>query len=361
MSTLLFLPAGDHGFSWLRYGEDGLVAHGEGVPDGDEPVVAVAPAEAVTLHWAELPGRSLAQATAAARLLAAEASAAPAGELHVAVGDAEDGEANGERPIGVVGVEAMQRWLAILAQAGVDPVAVVPAPMLLPRPEQGYLRADMAGRGVVRGRTSGFADEGHLTALVTGNAPTETLDRAALDHALARAAAAPPLDLRQGPFARRRRFAIDWRLVRRLAALGLAVLSVTLAIGLVRIAKYSFAADALEMRADALAATGLPRGETVTDANRQLAERTGRVIGPGLGFSNTAAAAFAAIRAVPGTEVTAIDFTDAGALRLSVAVEREALATDLKRALEAAGFAVQASVFQAAGGRVAGELTVTPR
>jgi general secretion pathway protein L len=36
------------------------------------------------------------------------------------------------------------------------------------------------------------------------------------------------------------------------------------------------------------------------------------------------------------------------------------LATDLKRALERAGFRVQASVFQSAAGRVTGELTVTP-
>jgi general secretion pathway protein L len=85
------------------------------------------------------------------------------------------------------------------------------------------------------------------------------------------------------------------------------------------------------------------------------------VIGPGLGFTTTAAAAFAAVRSVPGTEVTAIEFSDLGDLRLSVATEREALATDLKRALEAAGFTVKASVFQSAGGRITGELTVSRR
>jgi general secretion pathway protein L len=365
MSTLLFLPAGDAGadsspdggLTWMRFGDAGLMARGTGLPDGDDPIVAVAPAEAVTLHWADLPSRSPAQATAAARILAAEASAAPVGELHIAVG--EEGE--GERPIGVVGAAAMRHWLAMLAAAGIDPVAMIPAAMLLPRPEEGYVRADIAGHALVRGRTSGFADEARLTELVTMGSPPVTLDRGMLDAALAAAAAAPPLDLRQGPFARRRGFAIDWRLVRRLAVLGLAILGVTLAIGLVRIAKYSFAADTLEARADALAATGLPRGETITDADRQLAERTARVIGPGLGFSTTTAAAFAAVRSVPGTELTGIDFTDAGALRLSVATEREALATDLKRALERAGFVVQASVFQAAGGRVTGELTVRPR
>ena len=48
-----------------------------------------------------------------------------------------------------------------------------------------------------------------------------------------------------------------------------------------------------------------------------------------------------------------------GTVRLGVAVEREALATDLRSALERAGFAVQAGVFQAAAGRVSGEFTIT--
>ncbi|RZM09996.1 MAG: general secretion pathway protein GspL, partial [Sphingomonas sp.] len=99
--------------------------------------------------------------------------------------------------------------------------------------------------------------------------------------------------------------------------------------------------------------------ETVTDAARQLDERLSRVRGPGLGFSATTAAVFAAVRATPGSEVTALDFQANGDLRLSVAVEREALATDLKRAIESAGFTVRAGTFQAAAGRVTGELTVS--
>ena len=74
MSLLLFLPAGGADFSWMRFGDTGLMARGQGLPDGDEPIVAVVPADAVTLHWADLPNRSLAQATAAARLLAADAT-----------------------------------------------------------------------------------------------------------------------------------------------------------------------------------------------------------------------------------------------------------------------------------------------
>ncbi|TXC70132.1 general secretion pathway protein GspL [Sphingomonas ginsenosidivorax] len=357
MTMLLFLPAGETGYRWMRVVDARVVAEGEGLPQGDDPVVAVAPAEDVTLHWAELPTRSPAQAVAAARLLVADASAAPLAELHVAVGD----EGSADRPIGVVGAAVMRDWLAMLAADGIDPVAVVPAPMLLPRPAEGYARADIAGIATVRGTSSGFADDAHLTPLITGGVEPVTLDRDAVSAGLVAAATAPALDLRQGSFARRRRFALDWRLIRRLAVLALLILGVTLAISLVRIAKYSFGATALEAQADAIARTGLPRGETVTDAARQLDERLSRVRGPGLGFSATAAAVFAAVRATPGTEVTALDFQANGDLRLSVAVEREALATDLKRAIEAAGFSVRAGTFQAAAGRVTGDLTVTAR
>jgi general secretion pathway protein L len=357
MTTLLFLPAGETGYRWMRVTDARIAAEGEGLPEGDDPIVAVAPAEDVALHWAELPSRSPAQSVAAARLLVAEASAAPLAELHVAVGD----EGTPERPIGVVGAGLMRDWLAMLAAGGIDPVAVVPAPLLLPRPDQGYARADIAGSGVVRSRSSGFADEAPLTDLITGGVAPKTIETNALTAALIAAAATPSLDLRQGPFARRRRFALDWALIRRLAVLALLILAVTLAISLVRIAKYSFGADALTAQADAIARTGLPRGETVTDASRQLDERLSRVRGPGLGFSATTAAVFAAVRSTPGSEVTALDFQPNGDLRLSVAVEREALATDLKRALESAGFAVRAGTFQSAAGRVTGELTVNTR
>ncbi|MBI0474481.1 general secretion pathway protein GspL [Sphingomonas sp. MA1305] len=357
MTTLLFLPSADLGLRWLRFADDDSVLAGQGVPIGDDAVVAVAPPESVTLHWATLPVRSPAQAVAAARLLVAEATATPVAELHVAVGD----EGEGDRPIAVVDRGVMAGWLADLAVQGVDPIAMVPAPLLLPRPEDGYVRAEIAGLPLIRGRATGFADEGMVTDLVVGDAPVELLDDLLLDGWLARVAAAPPLDLRQGPFARRRRIGIDWAHVRRLAVMAAAVLLVTLAIDLVRIGKYSFGADALEARAEALGRTGLARGETVTDVDRQLTERLNAVRGPGLGFTTTVAAAYAAVRATPGTELTGLDFQANGDLRLSVAAARESLPTDLKRSLERAGFTVNAGTFQSVNGRVTGEMTVTRR
>ena len=80
-ATLLFLPPGaDDPWQWLRIDRDAIVDRGEGLPEGDAgAVIAVAPADAVTLHWADIPARSAAQAAAAARILVSDASASPIG------------------------------------------------------------------------------------------------------------------------------------------------------------------------------------------------------------------------------------------------------------------------------------------
>ncbi|OYY91407.1 MAG: general secretion pathway protein GspL [Sphingomonas sp. 28-66-16] len=356
-TNILFLPGKpDGGYRWLRIGADGIAARGEGLPQADGcPSIVIVPAEDVTLHWASLPDRSVAQSIAAARALVTEASAAPMAELHVAVGREETGD---ERPIGVVSTARMRHWLDELASAGVDPEAMIPAPMLLPRPETGFVSGDLGGEGVVRGPATGFADEPGLTDLVTGGVAPVVLPRDALEQAIIAAVAAPALDLRQGNFAVRRRAAIDWRRVRRIGWLVVAILSVTLLTSLVQIMQFGFSADSIERRADMLARQGLPRGESVNDAGRQLDARLARLRGGGLGFSQTAAVLFSAIRAVPGSEVRALSFDADGKLRATLVTQSEGQINDVKRQIEAMGLIVEAGVFEANGGRISGQFTL---
>ncbi|MDR6787206.1 general secretion pathway protein L [Sphingomonas sp. BE138] len=363
-ATLLFLPPDDsQPWRWWRIRDDAVEHEGEGLPEVgvDDHVVAVAPADAVTLHWATLPARSPAQALAAARVVVSDATAEPAHDLHVAVGRERAGDRGGERAIAVVAPSRMAAWLAALAQRGVDPAAVVPAPLLLPEPEEGYVRADLPGQAVVRGRTTGWADDPLLTGLVTRGEPPLALDRDAVRAAAIGAVAAPVIDLRQGAFARRRRrAAIDWALVRRLAVLAGLILLATLAIDVVRIMRYSFGADAIEGRAAAIARQALPRGTGEGDAARMLGERLSALRGPGQGFTRTAAAVYAVVEAVPESEVTALQFEPNGALRVSLSLAGEAQANTVKSRLAAAGFTVESSVFQQSAGRLTGDMTVRP-
>jgi general secretion pathway protein L len=363
-TLVLFLPSQTvAAWRWLRIVGGSVTGRGEGIPaieaDAGVDWVAVAPADAVTLHWAELPERSLAQSVAAARILVAEASATPIGELHVAVGREGD---QIERPIGVVAASQIHAWLAMLAERGVDPGMLLPAPTLLPRPETGYLRADLGGEGVVRGTASGFADEALLTELVTGGVAPATLTREDLEAAIVATIAAPALDLRQGIFARTSRIGVDWAMVRRIGWLSAAIIGATLLITLVQLLRYSTAADDLERRTDLLARTGLARGEAVSNADRQLSARLERLRGGGLGFSRTSAAVFGAVRATPGSELRSLAFEPSGAMRITIGTQSEGQVLDLERHLEAAGLAASPQgQFQSAGGRLSGDLLVKPR
>ncbi len=357
---VLFVPgAGDDQYRWLAIGGGVIVQRGEGMPVADDtPSVAIVPAQDVTLHWAALPDRSTAQSVAAAKLLVTEASATPIGDLHVAVGREAGAE---DRPIGVVASARMQGWLAEMQRAGFDPDAMIPSPMLLPRPDEGFISADLGDDVVVRGTSTGFAHEAGLTELVTGGVAPAAMAREAIEAAIVAAVGAPALDLRQGIFAKRTRKGIDWALVRRLGWLMAAVAAVTLGISLVQLVKFNLATDAIENRTDLLARQGLARGETVNDAVRQLDARLVRMHGAGMGFSTTAAAVFGAIRAVPGSEARGMSFDSKGELEVTLVTQTQGQILDVIRQIQAQGFAATPSPFEQSGNRLTGRITVAPR
>lgn len=354
VTRVIFLPsAAEPRHRWLRIEQGTIVARGDGVGAGAEPVAAVAPAEDVALHWAALPGRSLAQAISAARLLVADQTLGGHDDVHVAVG-APAGDS--DRPIGVVSASRLRTWLADLAAHGVDPDAVIPAPMLLPVPDDGFVTADLGGDRVVRGHRLGFADEETLTPLLTGGTTPLTLDQPALEAAVAAAVVAPALDLRQGPFARQEAIEINFALVRRAGWLIAAILMVSFLLLLAQLARYSFAASSTERQSAELARTGLAPGETVTDAPRQLTDRLARLRGPGAGFSATAATAFAAVRAVPGSELRAVNFDAQGQMTITVVTQTEGQISDVAARLRAAGFTAEPGPFSGSAGHYQGEI-----
>ena len=73
------------------------------------------------------------------------------------------------------------------------------------------------------------------------------------------------------------------------------------------------------------------------------------------------AAVFAAIRAVPGAEATALSFSEQGELRVSLAVTTEGQTLALKNRIADAGFRVSSGTFTATPGRLTGEFTVSAR
>ncbi|MBY8823027.1 type II secretion system protein GspL [Sphingomonas colocasiae] len=322
---------------------------------GEVRVVAIAPAAATMVNWAELPALAPAQARAAARLLAAENSVVPLDTLHVAVGEPDD---LGDRALVTVDRALLTSWIAQLQALGHDPDAILPAALLLPRPDEGYVRGTVAGQALVRGRGSGFLDEPGLSGLILADAPVVTLAPDEAEAALLAGVERAEVDLRAGGFARRKPWQLDWGLIRRLAWLGAGILIATLLIHMVLILKYSTAADAIELRTRAVAQSALPGGSGDANALFALDERLAAARGGGAGFSTTAASIYAAVRAVPNIELTAFDFAVDGSLRITIAAATVEDITAFQRQLERYGFDGTATQPRVEAGRQMVEMTV---
>jgi general secretion pathway protein L len=368
-ALLIFLDRHNEFEGWLHLREGVVAARGaefETMPPLADPetgdtlrIIAVVPGDAVSLHWLEVPaGLAPAQAAAAARLMAADVSAQPVSDMHVAVGPEADGEA--ARAVALVPAITMAGWIGRLQAQGLDPDVVLPEPLLLPRPDEGFIRHDRGPLPLFRGRSDAFSIEPELAELVLADADILTLDSDQFEAGIGEAVAHPPVNLRQGAFAKRRRWKLEWKLIRRLASLALGILLVTLAIQVVSILRYTYAADALEVEANRVAARALPR-VTVTNAPTQLERRLTELGGGGAGYSDIAASVFAAVRDTPNVELTGLIFDPTGSLRATVQADSPSTLSAFQERISASGFTVEAGPLRTGGGRPVAELTVRAR
>jgi general secretion pathway protein L len=363
---LIFLDPRQQIEGWLSLADGRIAGRGSGLealpplidPDTQRPVevVAVVPGETVALHWLEVPaGLAPAQAAAAARLMASEASAQPLSEMHVAVGPEDGSEL---RPVALVPALIMAGWLGRLQAEGLDPDVVIPEPLLLAPPAEGFVRFDRGDVPLYRGRHDAFSVEPELAGLVIADAPVRSLDADAFEIALPNAIASPAVNLRQGDFAKRRKWKIEWKQVRRLALLLLAILAVTLAIQIASIWRYTYAADALEREANRIAGEALGRDSADPV---QLERRLSELRGGGVGYAAIASAVFAAVRATPSAELSSIVYDRDGTMRLTVMADSAATIGSLEQRIEAAGFAADQGPMRVGGGRPTTDITVRAR
>lgn len=369
-ALLIFLDPGNEIEGWLHLSGRDIVGRGtalEGLPPLVDPetarpigIAAIVPGDKVALHWLEVPaGLAPAQAVAAARLMALEASAQPLADMHVAVGP--EAEGSPLRAVALVPALAMAGWLGKLQAHGLDPDLVIPEPLLLPPPREGFVRYDRGEVPLYRGPADAFSVEPELAELIVAEAPVETLPPDRFESGLFEAIAHPPVNLRQGAFAKRRRWKIEWKLVRRLAMLLLAILLVTLAIQIVSIWRYTYAADALEAEANRVAAAALPGSGVTANAPARLGERLSDLGGAGAGYGALASVLFAAVRDTANAELTTILYDRDGSLRATVQGDSEATIAALRQRIEASGFAAELGPMRSGGGRPTADITVRGR
>lgn len=362
---LLYLGAGDEG-PWLRLDDGRVVDRGEGfasipLPDADpevaETVVGIVPGPDVAIHWVDLPDLAEAQAAAAARLMASEVSAERLDNLHVALSARRDGE--DERIMGVVGADRMAAWIAEGQAAGFDPDALVPETLLLEPPSEGLVTTESGPLLLARGRRQAFAVEPELLPLLGDGARLTPITADEVEARLGAVLASWPLDLRVGAFKKRRRWRIDWPLVRRLALLAAACFLVNALIQLTLIARYNEDADRAEARTAAVARTALPRNTRIRDPQAQLAERLSTLRGGGIGLTATLGGLFEALRTAPNVEVQALQFDPSGTLRVTLSAVSGGDLGLIGTALAARGLVAEPGDIRAAGGRQIVEYRIT--
>jgi general secretion pathway protein L len=359
MTRLLIFLRGEDDLAWLRLDGDAVVARGGAHPvaEPDETVIAVAPGEAVTLHWVEMPALAPAQAAAAGRIAASEVCAAPIGEAHVAVGPRDD---DGYCCLAVVNATAMAGWLARCRAAGLDPDHVVPSPLLIAPPADGVRVAEAGDLILARGPRLAFAAEPALAALLIGDAAPDKLEAPAFEAGLGAALAALPVDLRQGAFAKARPWRLDWKRLRRTAAWAALILLSLPLISLALMLRHGLAADVAERELANEARRVLPRGAEIVDPVAQVEARLAETGAAGPGFSTAAAALFAALRDVAGAELTSLRYADRQ-LTAAVSTAQGGDLALIQERLRAAGFEATPGAPRTEAGKSTIELTVRPR
>ena len=371
---LLYLGAGTHA-PWLRLSGGEVAERGvdfASIPpdrqdaDASETVVGIVPGADVAIHWVDLPDLAGPQALAAARLMASEVSAERLDNLHVALSGHEDngpGAKENERIMGVVGADRMTAWISQAQAAGYDPDAMVPETLLLIPPDAdsdvGLVTTEAGEMILARGRRQAFAVEPALLPLLVGDATLLPVSADEIESRLGDVLATWPLDLRVGVFKKRRRWRIDWPLVRRLALMGALCFALNALIQLTLIGKYNAAADRAEARTAALARATLPRTTRVTDPQAQLAARLSELRGGGVGLSATLGSLFEALRSAPTVEVQALQFDPSGTLRVTLAGSGPADFVLVRTALDARGLVTEAGDPRASGARQVVEYRIT--
>lgn len=356
-TRLLFLASPDQPSPWLMISPEGRVLQrgaleaGDPVPGGADAVtVAVAPGADVLMRWALAPGRTEAQARAAALFALGEVLAAPPEESTLALGPVETDSAL--RLAAVVADTVLAGWVDRLRALGLEPDVLCPDVLLLAPPEddESLVRAQFGDRILLRGRHFAFAGEPELAELLAAGREVRPLDGAdRLEDAFVQGALAPPVNLLRRPVRSDPR---RWRRAGLLAALVLASpILLTAAVAM----RDDYSARRMTSEAEALVRAHWPEapaGQTPVATVRALS----LALQPG-GAASAAAALFSAMEQVEGAELDGLAFDETG-LRATLSHAAYEDVEALKAGLAASGLALTTSSTENDGDRIVSEIVI---
>ena len=316
-------------------------------------VVALAPSALVRLALVEAePGATTPrQAATVARVAATERSLGDPATLHAvsSVGAGRD------VMTAVVANAAMLEWIDWARALGADPDAIVPAGALLPVSDE-WVAAAVGSEALVARGGLVLPNEPALVEAIVGGDEVVTLSAEAVDRLLVAACEAPPIDLRSGRFAKRRRLVIDRDRIRELVLLAAAIPLITLLWSIVSIVQLDRSTARLDAETVRLAEAAAGHPVTLESAESELLARRGNSAGPGL--SPSLAALLQGLQGESAISATELGYRGDGTVSTTLAAPA---ATDVNRllvALQRDGYGVTAVPRQAPDGRAMVDVTI---
>lgn len=368
---ILFLKEGDdQPPHWLRVVGGDVAAQGEGsgwlhamgqpALPADCTVMLVPPAARTALHWIDHPDMPVLQGRAAARIAALDDSLALSDNLFAAADRNDDPDR--AHVVAVTAREDMAGWLLQAQHHGLDPDIVLPAPLLIDAPEEGAVAGVLpGGERILRGGALGLVDEPDLRSAMIADAPVAMLDEDAALAGAIRALDLPPLNLRQGDFAKRRGPVIDRALVRRAAILIGFILLASLLMSLVTIVKYHAATARLDEETLDLARKQVPAAESAAQAQAMLNARLLSRGEPSASFTGRFAALMTSLQGVPDASVTRLSRAPDGTISLTLSTPSVEALNSLLIAVQQGGFTIGTPVTRNEGGRISADIQVMPQ
>ncbi|MCW2338745.1 general secretion pathway protein L [Sphingobium sp. B2D3A] len=351
---------------WYRVADEQIVRRGRGTEwfppeqaNETEPAVGhamlVLPPHVTTLHFIACPGMTPKQGAAAARLMALEASIGDGDQLHAAVAANDDPDA--PHVVAVTSRSAMTHWVDWAAEHGIAQASLVPSALLLPAPEDGFVHAPIGGADVVRGRDSAFDGSEPHAPLIIGEASLTRLPPDNVDEALLLALATPPLDLRQGAFARRAPALFGKDRWRRMAIMLGLILLASLIVSLITIVRLNAEASRLDAQTVAIAQSVDPAVSDAAGAEARVTALLGARGGRG-GFTGTVAGLMSAMQVNANVTLTSINQGSDGALRVQLSANQAEEINEVLIAIQEAGWRISANAVQQRGARIVADITV---
>jgi general secretion pathway protein L len=350
---------------WIRVVDGYIVQRGKGerwrhpaeAEDGpiDGRALLVLPPHATTLHWIACPEMTVKQGAQAARVIALESSVGAGSGLHAAVMPANDPGI--PHVVAVTSDSAMAHWIDWCAERGMPNAAFVPAALMLPPPDKGFMRGLVGPNEVARGIDSAFDAEEPAAALIMGREPVTDMTEPGIDDILRESLETPPLNLRSGAFAARPARVFEAARLRRIALLTGFIFLALLLVSLVRIAKLNLAAASLDAKTVELARTVDPSIADAADAEVRIGARYAASGGNG-GFTGAMAGLMTAMRGVPTVSLASVNQSTDGALRVQLSAARSEEINTVLIALQDAGWRISADAVQQQGGKVLANIQV---